>query len=330
MNSAIILTCFVVGLFIILVLLIATAIRIVREYERLVVFRLGKAIGQKGPGLVLLIPIVDQPVRVDLREQYQEIPHQTCITKDNVTISVDFLIYYKVLDAVSSVVQVGNFAGASQGIATTTLRAVIGDIILDDVLAQREHINTVLRTKLDEVTERWGVKVTAVEIREIIPPRDIQEAMTRQMSAERTRRAVVTEADGRKQAAITVAEGDKQAVILRAEGDRQSRILQAEGFSLALQTIFNVAHTIDPKTLSLQYLDTLKQLGASPATKFVFPMEFTNLLRPFMGYIENAESDGSAGSGGGESQVTVPDSTAPAAPQAARPSGGGTGSSQTA
>lgn len=320
--------CFAFALLVILVLILLTAIRIVREYERLVIFRLGKSIGARGPGLVLLIPIVDVPAKVDLREQYQEIPHQTCITKDNVTISVDFLIYYKVLDAVSSVVQVGNFAGASQGIATTTLRAVIGDIILDDVLAQREHINTVLRTKLDEVTERWGVKVTAVEIREIIPPRDIQEAMTRQMSAERTRRAVVTEADGKKQAAITVAEGDKQAVILRAEGDRQSRILQAEGFSLALQTIYNVARGIDPKTLSLQYLDTLKQLGASPATKFIFPMEFSNLLRPFIGWA--AESAGNGGGEGAESKIAVPNSTAPAAPQFTPPSGGGTGTSQTA
>jgi regulator of protease activity HflC (stomatin/prohibitin superfamily) len=320
--------CFPLGLLVILILILLLAIRIVREYERLVVFRLGKSIGARGPGLVLLIPIVDQPWKVDLREQYQEIPHQTCITKDNVTISVDFLIYWKVLDAVSSVVQVGNFAGASQGIATTTLRAVIGDIILDDVLAQREHINTVLRTKLDEVTERWGVKVTAVEIREIIPPRDIQEAMTRQMSAERTRRAVVTEADGKKQAAITVAEGDKQAVILRAEGDRQSRILQAEGFSLALQTIYNVARGIDPKTLSLQYLDTLKQLGASPATKFIFPMEFSNLLRPFIGWA--SESIGDGGHEGAESKISVPDSTGPAGPQVAPPSGGGTGTSQTA
>ncbi|MGB8645755.1 MAG: SPFH domain-containing protein [Anaerolineae bacterium] len=321
--------CILLAIVVIGLVLVFTAIRIVREYERVVVFRFGKSIGSKGPGIVFLIPFVDQPVKVDLREQYQEIPHQTCITKDNVTISVDFLIYSKVLDATSSVVQVQNFSGASQGIATTTLRAVIGDIILDDVLAQREHINQVLRTKLDEVTERWGVKVTAVEIREIIPPRDIQEAMTRQMSAERTRRAVVTEADGKKQAAITVAEGDKQAVILRAEGDRQSRILQAEGFSLALQTIFNVARGIDPKTLSLQYLDTLKQLGASPSTKFIFPMEFTNLLKPFMGYIATAEGGVSEGA---ESHIAVPDSTAPSAPSVARPapSGSGTGTSATA
>ncbi len=325
MNGLVAVVC-LAAVLIVLVAVVLSAIRVVREYERLVVFRLGKAIGSRGPGVVFLIPIADQAVKVDLREQFQEIPHQTCITKDNVTISVDFLIYSKVIDAVSSVVQVGNFSGASQGIATTTLRAVVGDIILDDVLAQREHINTVLRTKLDEVTERWGVKVTAVEIREIIPPRDIQEAMTRQMSAERTRRAVVTEADGKRQAAITVADGDKQAVILRSEGERQARILQAEGYSLALQTIFNVARGIDSKTMSLQYMDTLKQLGASPSTKYIFPMEFTNLVQGLTQFIQNASNETSSEA----SMVVVPDSTAP--PRSAStdaPSGSGTGTAQT-
>jgi regulator of protease activity HflC (stomatin/prohibitin superfamily) len=277
------------------IVLLYMSIKIVKEYQRLVVFRLGKCIGQRGPGIIFLIPFVDKSVRVDLREQYLEVPHQTTITKDNAGISVDFLIYWKVVDPVASVIQVQYFAGASQGIATTTLRAVIGDIMLDDVLAQREHINTVLRTKLDEVTERWGNKVTAVEIREILPPREVQEAMTRQMSAERTRRAVVTEAEGRKQATITVAEGDKQSTILRAEGDkqstilraegdRQSRILAAEGYALALSKIFGSAKEIDAKTMSLQYLETLKALGNSPATKFVFPIEFTNLIKPFVDY----------------------------------------------
>lgn len=275
-----------VGFFIVLfaIVMISLAIKIVREYQRIVVFRLGKCIGQRGPGLVLLVPFIDNATWVDLREQFLEVPHQTTITKDNASISVDFLIYWKVVDPVASVVQVSNFAAASQGIATTTLRAVIGDINLDDMLAQREHINTVLRTKLDEVTERWGNKVTAVEIREILPPREIQEAMTRQMSAERTRRAVVTEADGKKQAAITVAEGDKQSAILRAEGDRQSRILAAEGYAQALETVFGAAKGIDAKTMSLQYLDALKALGNGPATKFIFPMEFTNFIRPFLGY----------------------------------------------
>ncbi|OGO04933.1 MAG: hypothetical protein A2Y73_06845 [Chloroflexi bacterium RBG_13_56_8] len=268
--------------------ILSLAIKIVREYQRLVVFRLGRCIGEKGPGLIFLIPFVDRASWVDLREQYLEVPHQTCITKDNAPISIDFLIYWKVIVAVDSVIQVANFAGASQGIATTTLRAVIGDITLDDVLAEREHINDVLRVKLDEVTERWGVKVTAVEIREILPPREVQDAMNRQMAAERNRRAMVLEADGKREATVKVAEGDKQSAILKAEGDRQAAILRAEGFSLALDKVFSVAKTVDAKTMSLQYLDALKSLGASSATKFVLPMEFTNLLRPFLTHTETA------------------------------------------
>ncbi|MCS7219695.1 MAG: SPFH domain-containing protein [Anaerolineae bacterium] len=273
---------------ILLVPLLYLAIKIVREYQRLVVFRLGRCIGQKGPGLVFLIPLIDRPVWVDLREVYLEVPKQTCITKDNAPIDIDFLIYWKVVDPVASVIQVGNFAGASQGIATTTLRAVIGDIMLDDVLAKREQINQVLRVKLDEVTERWGVKVTTVEIREILPPREVQTAMNRQLAAERDRRAMVTEADGKREAAIKVAEGERQATILRAEGDRQAAILRAEGFALALEKIYSVARTIDDKTMSLQYLDALRAIGTGPATKFVLPMEFTTLLRPFVAHAGQA------------------------------------------
>jgi len=273
---------YALAVIIIAVLLLWNGVKIVREYQRLVVFRLGRSFGPKGPGVVYLIPIVDKAVWVDLREVYLEIPAQTCITKDNAPISIDFLIYWKVVDPQLSVIQVGNFAGAAQGIATTGLRAVIGDISLDEVLAKRDQINQVLRAKLDEVTERWGVKVTTVEIREITPPKDVQEAMTRQMSAERSRRALVTEADGKKQAAITIAEGEKQAAILKAEGDRQAAILRAEGFSLALGKIFEVARTVDTNTMSLQYLEALKALGAGPATKFIFPMEFTKLLQPFV------------------------------------------------
>jgi regulator of protease activity HflC (stomatin/prohibitin superfamily) len=271
---------YAVALILVGVYILYLGIKIVREYQRLVVFRLGKSVGQKGPGIVYLIPIVDKAVWVDLREVFLEIPSQTCITRDNAPINIDFLIYWKVVDPEHSVIAVGDFAGAARGIATTTLRAVIGDIVLDDVLARREQINNVLRAKLDEVTERWGVKVTTVEIREILPPKDVQEAMTRQMSAERTRRAVVTEADGKKQATITVAEGDKQSAILRAEGDRQAAVLRAEGFALALDKIFAVAQTVDSKTMALQYLETLKALGAGAATKFIFPLEFTRLLGP--------------------------------------------------
>jgi len=263
-------------------ILVYMALKVVREYQRIVVFRLGRALAPKGPGLVFIIPIVDSPVWVDLREQFLEVPHQTCITKDNAPIAIDFLIYWKVVDPGLSVIQVKNFAGASQGIATTTLRAVIGDIPLDDVLAKREEINQVLRVKLDEVTERWGVKVTTVEIREIVPPKEVQDAMNRQMSAERNRRAMVTESEGKKVAAILVAEGEKQAAILSAEGARQAAILRAEGFALALDKIFAVAKTVDGKTMALQYLEALKAMGAGAATKIVFPMEFTNLIKPFL------------------------------------------------
>ena len=273
--------------------LIGSAIRVVNEYMRLVVFRLGRCVGARGPGIVLLIPFIDRAVKVDLREQVREIPHQTSITKDNAPISIDFLWYYKVLDPTESVLQVGNFELAAQGMATTTLRAVIGGIPLDDVLSEREHINNVLRTRLDEVTERWGVKVTNVEIREIIPPRDVQDAMNRQMSAERIRRAVVTEstgareaninvAEGEKQANILRAEGEKQGAILRAEGEKQAQLLRAEGFSAALEKIYSVAQGIDSKTLTLQYFETLKAIGLGASTKYIFPMEFTSMLESFV------------------------------------------------
>lgn len=284
--------CFVGAMILVALAFLANAIRVVPEYKRLVVFRLGRCIGTKGPGIVFLIPIIDRATSVDLREQVREIPHQTSITKDNAPISIDFLWYYKVLDPAESVLQVGNFETAAQGMATTTLRAVIGGIPLDDVLSEREHINNMLRTRLDEVTERWGVKVTNVEIREIIPPREVQEAMNRQMSAERVRRAVVTESTGTREAAINVAEGEKQSNILRAEGEKQSNILRAEGerqaqllraegFAAALDRIYSIAQTIDSKTMTLQYFETLKAMGAGPSTKYIFPMEFTSLLENF-------------------------------------------------
>ena len=278
----------------ILAIYLLAAIKIVREYQRIVLFRLGRCIGTRGPGLTIIVPPFDRATWVDLRELYLEIPKQTAITKDNAPINIDFIIFYKVMDAVTSVLEVQNFAGAALNIAATTLRSVVGDMSLDDVLSKREAMNHDLRTKLDETTERWGVKVTNVEVREIVPPPPVQEAMTRQMSAERTRRAVVTEADGQKQASITVAEGQKQASILSAEGDRQAAVLRAEGFSLALSKIFEIAQTIDVNTMTLQYLEALKQIGTSPSTKFVVPMELANLL----GGIGSAAGRALGGDGG--------------------------------
>lgn len=276
----------------IILALLAAAIRIVPEYQRLVVFRLGRCVGAKGPGVVFLIPLIDKGIKVDLREQVREIPHQTSITQDNAAISVDFIWYYRVLEPTESVLQVGDFEAAAKGMATTTLRAVIGGITLDDVLSKREHINNLLRTRLDEVTERWGVKVTNVEIREITPPREITDAMNRQMTAERNRRAVVTESTGQREAAINVAEGEKQAAVLRAEGakqaailnaegEREAQVLRAEGYSTALDRIYNIAQNIDTKTMTLQYFTTLQDIGKSPSSTYIFPLEFTRFLENF-------------------------------------------------
>ncbi|MGD0344111.1 MAG: SPFH domain-containing protein [Acidimicrobiales bacterium] len=280
----------VIAVAVVLVIGLARSVKIIREYQRIVLFRLGRAIGLRGPGIVFINPITDRTTLVDLREQYLEIPHQTAITKDNAPISIDFIIFYKVVDPSMSVLTVQNFAGAALNLAATTLRSVVGDMPLDDVLSKREDMNASLRVRLDDVTERWGVKVTSVEVREVNPPPGVLEAMTRQMSAERTRRAQVTEAEGQKsaailsaegeaQAAINLAEGRQKATILAAEADRQSAILRAEGYARGLEKVFAVGQTLDPKTMVLQYLDTLKQVGTSASTKIVVPMEILDGLR---------------------------------------------------
>ena len=272
-------------------------IKVVKQYERLAVFTLGKfneRSGLRGPGLQILIWPFQTGTRIDLREEVINIPRQTNITRDNAPIDITFLVYLRPIESEAQkvVLEVINYHQAVIGMATTILRAVIGEMNVDDVLSQRERINQELRVKLDDITGRWGIRVSAVEIKEIEPAPDIQEAMNRQMSAERIRRADVTEAEGKRQAEIEIAEGDKQAEILRAEGHRQSEILTAEGdqqaavlradgFSVALDRIHQVASNVDTNTISLQYFETLKEMGKGSATKFVFPMEFTNLLGPF-------------------------------------------------
>ena len=279
-------------------------INFLRNYERMARFKWGNFEGMKGPGPVVLVPVMQSGVKVDTRIEVMDIPRQTNITKDNAPINIDFLVYMRIITGVAerAVLEVENYRAAVIGLATTTLRAVVGDIDLDEVLSQRERINNLIREKLDAETARWGIKVTNVEIREIEPPPDIQDAMNRQMSAERIRRAVVREAEGTKEAAVTVAEGEKQAAILKAEGqrpaeilsaegDQQAAVLRSEGFIAALDKIDEVAQKIDSKTLGLQYFDTLKDLGSSAATKFIFPMEFTSLLNPLMKMVQNNDQE---------------------------------------
>ena len=294
------------------------AIRAVKEYERLVIFFIGRFSGVRGPGLTYVLPFVEQAVKIDMRETIIDIPSQTAITKDNASIGIDFLVYYRITNPELSVTKVENVVEATGKIATTTLRAVIGDIVLDDVLSRRDQINDVLRVKLDETTERWGMKITTVEIREIEPPRAILDAMNRQMSAERDRRAEVTRAEGEREAAIARAEGNKQSAILEAEGqqqsqilraqaDKQAQLLRAEGYAAALREIYEQARDVDSKTMALQYLETLEKVGSSPSTKFLLPMELTGMVQNLAGAMGLAAgaslADGESANGSGAAAI---------------------------
>ena len=297
--------------------LLRTSIRAVKEYDRLVIFFIGRFRTVRGPGLTFVLPFVESAIRVDMRETIIDIPSQTAITKDNASIGIDFLVYYRITDPELSVTKVEDVVEATGKIATTTLRAVIGDIVLDDVLSRRDQINDVLRVKLDETTERWGMKITTVEIREIEPPRAILEAMNRQMSAERDRRAEVTLAEGEREAAIARAEGSKQSAILEAEGQKQSQILRAEGereaqelraqgYANALQAIYQEARGIDNNTMALQYMDMLQKVGSSPSTKFVLPMELTGIAQNISGAITGNGASQAHDSNGSHREKPMP------------------------
>jgi regulator of protease activity HflC (stomatin/prohibitin superfamily) len=242
---------------------------------------------------------------VDLRERVVRVPTQKYITSDNVVVDMDFVIYYRVMEeyAQRAVLEVQNFELAVVNLAFATLRAVVGATTLTDALAERERIRDQLQVRMDEVTERWGVKVSQVEINEIDPPPGVKAAMEREKSAEAIKTAEITESEGARQSAINRAEGEKQSSILKAEGERQSSILEAEGqqqaavlraagFSEALDRVYQVANTVDGKTMSLQYFDTLKALGDSPSTKWIFPMEFTSMLGNFMSMGANTGGNG--------------------------------------
>ena len=269
-------------------------ISVVRQYERAVIFRLGRYIGTKGPGLIILIPFVDRGVRVDLREVVLDEPAQSSITKDNALVDIDFIIYMQVVDPESAIININNYTRAVRNLATTTLRSVIGDITVEQVLSEREAINARLLAKMASEVDRWGVQVNAIEIREILPHRDIQDAMTRLLTADRTKRASITESEGDRQSSINVAEGSKQAAILeaegfresqilRAEGSRQAQILEAEGFAQGLDRIYQVASGIDSKTMGLQYLEMMKRLGEGESTKWIIPMDLASMAGSLSG-----------------------------------------------
>ena len=267
----------------------------VQQYQRMVVQRFGTYIGTRSSGLHFLLPFVYHGTKVDLRERVARVPTQKYITSDNVVVDMDFVIYYRVMEeeAEAAVLNVQNFEAAVVNLALATLRAVIGATSLASALAEREKVRDSLQIRLDEVTGRWGVKVSQVEINEIDPPPGVKAAMEREKSAAAIKTADITESEGQRQAAINRAEGEKQSAILEAEGRRQSEILEAEGdqqaailraegFSTALDRIYQVASNVDNKTMSLHYFEVLKEMGSSASTKFIFPMEFTSMLQPFL------------------------------------------------
>ncbi|MEJ5257976.1 MAG: SPFH domain-containing protein [Fervidobacterium sp.] len=274
-----------------LLIIAATGIRIVRPYERGLIERLGKFKKEVRSGLHFIIPFFDRMIKVDMREHVIDVPPQEVITKDNVVVVVDAVIYYEVTDAFKSVYNVNNFEFATIKLAQTNLRNVIGELELDQTLTSRESINAKLRTVLDEATDKWGIRITRVEIKKIDPPKDIMEAMSKQMKAERTKRAAILEAEGIRQSEILKAEGEKQAAILKAEGEAEAikrvaeankykLIAEAEGQALAIVNVFKAIHDGNPTNdlIAIKYLETLKEVANGQATKIFLPLEASSVL----------------------------------------------------
>jgi regulator of protease activity HflC (stomatin/prohibitin superfamily) len=250
---------------------LAKGARTVKQYEKGLITRLGKYHAMAPSGLTFIVPFVDDIVRVDMREQVISVPPQKLITKDNVTVEVDAVVYYKVVDPVKSQFEVQDFGYACTTLAQTNLRNLIGDRTLDETLVARDMINTNLRQVLDEATNNWGVKVTRVEVQKIDPPRDITDAMSRQMKAERDKRAAILDAEGVKQSQILQAEGTKQAEILKAEGDAQARITRANAEAEAVKLVSTAAETyFKERAEMMRRLEVLNHTLAQN-TKYVVP-----------------------------------------------------------
>lgn len=278
------------------IVIVINGVKIIKPYQQGIYMRLGRYVKVLDQGFNYVTPLINEVVKMDLRTQVLDVPRQEVITKDNSPIYVDAIIYIKVVDPVKAYFQVTNYRTATIYLAQTTLRSLIGDMELDQILSNRETINVTLRDLLDEATDKWGVKVEAVEIREVDPAPKVKSAMESQTSAERLRRAAILEADGKKRAAILNAEGEKRSRILQAEGVRQSKILEAEGerLSIILQAqgeaqklrVLSVgASTLDSKALTVLSLDTVQRLGEGQATKFVLPFELTRMVEGVSEYL---------------------------------------------
>ncbi len=282
-----------------LIFVVSISLKIIRPYEKGLIERLGKFHKMAEPGLNFIVPFIERLIKVDLREKLIDVPPQEVITRDNVIVTVDAVIYYEITDAYRVTYNVGEFIPAAIKLAQTNLRNVIGELELDQTLTSRDRINTKLREVLDEATDKWGVRITRVEIKKIDPPQDIMEAMSKQMKAERTKRAVILEAEGYREAEITKAEGDRNAAILRAEGQAEAvkKIAEAEKFKLsteadgeaeAISKVFEAIHKGHPtnELIAIRYLESLKAISDGKATKIFMPYEISSILSTVAGIAE--------------------------------------------
>ena len=265
---------------IVVVLVAFRSIRIVQPYQKGVIERLGRYQRTVQPGLTLIIPFVDSIQKVDMREQVVDVPPQEVITKDNVVVTVDAIVYYEATDPIKLVYNVADFYNAATKLAQTNLRNVIGELELDSALTSRDHINTKLREVLDEATDKWGVRVVRVEIKRIDPPADITQSMHQQMKAEREKRAAILESEGDRQSQILSAEGQAEAVKRVADAERYKLEVEATGQGNAITTVFNAIKDAEPddKLIAIQYLETLKIMANGTATKIFLPYEATGVL----------------------------------------------------
>jgi len=292
MGSILVIAAFVVFIYIV------NAIKIVKPYEKGLIVRLGKYQKTVDSGLTLIVPFIDKIIKVDMREQVIDVPPQHVITKDNVAVEVDAVVYYEATDPFKLVFNVANFNIASTKLAQTNLRNIIGDLSLDETLTSRETINAKVRQILDDATDKWGVKVGRVELQRIDPPADVTEAMHRQMKAERDRRAIILEAEGKKRSRVLVAEGDKQAAIERATGEAEAikRVAEAskfkleteaEGEKVAIERIFSASRLKEGKVandvIALRYLKALAEIAEGKATKLILPLETSGILGSIAG-----------------------------------------------
>ena len=298
MEAAIIIA---LAVLILITVLVLSGVRIVQPYEQAIYMRLGRFVRVLNQGLNFTVPLISEVVKLDLRTEVLDVPKQEVITKDNSPVEVDAVIYIKVTDPKNAFFEVTDYRLATVNLAQTTLRSIIGNMELDEILSSRENINISLRDTLDENTDKWGVKIEAVEIREVDPAKKVKDSMEEQTSAERKRRAAILEADGMKRAAVLEAEGKKRSRILEAEGLRQSMILEAEGRRLAtilegqgeaqkLRIMSVGAASMDSKAMTVLSMQTLQEVGKGESSKIFFPLELTHLVDGIADYVGSAKN----------------------------------------